>query len=653
MPTQLGRYTLEKKIGAGGMADVWLAHGPNGVCVLKCPHPHLCGNPEFVRMFLDEASILAQLHHPGIAQIYDLGHVSNAYYLAMEYVPGFDLMSISLEQERNGELMSPELCARIVADAAGALHYAHEAKDKNGRALNIVHRDVTPHNILLSRQGVVKLIDFGVAKASSTMHRTQAGFVKGKYPYMSPEQITGQVIDRRVDVYALGLVLYELLTNVRAIPGNTEIEQIDAARAGKIRPIEQLRPNIPVPLRQILGACLLHEVEGRYPTALALKEDLEKFLTLERQVLGQEDLLRLFRVVAADSGDTSFEGRPTEHEQPVSGNGPVVLPDSTLSPQKVDELGYSSTMPSMKVPAIPASATPLPLTAPVKVNSKPNAVGAPISLSQAPAASSHPTGMLVAPVSRTPLYVLIGLSTLVIGLVLALWKPWESPQPTRPIDPVPVAVVDAGTNEIAGKIDTFEFPAEDAGAVVAAEAPDAGVPVQAVVEVVDAGAQTPVFVAPKPTGTAHVSLTAETEASVIIDGRKVGSTPVELDLPVGTHFVVLKSGSVEKKLSWKLKAGETRSFALPAPSAVEPPQPPVVAASVAVRIEANPFCTMKIDGRQIGEGISFKELQLAVGSHSIECALVDPSLPAPRIKRQTVTLVDGRPASVKFDMMTP
>ena len=136
------------------------------VCVVKRPHAALCANPEFVRMFLDEASLLAQLHHPGIAQIFDLGHVGDTYYLAMEYVPGFDLMTISLEHERQGELMAPELCARIIADVAGALHSAHEAKHpKTGQALSLIHRDVTPHNVLLSTSGVVKLIDFGVARA--------------------------------------------------------------------------------------------------------------------------------------------------------------------------------------------------------------------------------------------------------------------------------------------------------------------------------------------------------------------------------------------------------------------------------------------------------------------------------------------------------
>jgi serine/threonine-protein kinase len=267
MADRLGPYTLDKRIGAGGMADVFLARGPMGLCVVKRPHPHLCANPEFVRMFLDEASLLAQLHHPGIAQIFDLGHVSGVYYLAMEYVPGFDLMTISLEHERHGELIAPELCARIVADAAAAMHYAHEAKGKNGQPLNLVHRDISPHNILVSTKGVVKVIDFGVARASTVTHRTRAGHVKGKYPYMAPEQVTGQAIDRRVDVYALGLVLYELLTNVRAIAGNGEVEQIQNAKHARIRPIEQLRPNTPVALRQILAGCLHPSPSGLKPAA--------------------------------------------------------------------------------------------------------------------------------------------------------------------------------------------------------------------------------------------------------------------------------------------------------------------------------------------------------------------------------------------------
>lgn len=480
MAEKLGQYLLQKKIGAGGMADVWLAQGPRGVCVVKVPHRHLCDNAEFVRMFLDEASLLAQLNHPNIAQIFDLGQVNGTYYLAMEYVAGFDLMTISLEHERHGELMAPELCARIVADAAGALHYAHEAKGANGQPLNLIHRDVTPHNILLSRQGVVKIIDFGVAKASSTLHRTQVGFVKGKYPYMSPEQVTGQTIDRRVDVYALGLVLYELLTNVRAIAGNNEIEQIDNARYGRIRPVEQLRPNVPVPIRQILGGCLHFDVAGRYPTALALKEDLEKFLTLQRQALGQEDLLRLFRGVAADVGDVEEPAaRATEVEQPAS-QGAVVLPSNAAA--KIDELGYSPTQPSM------ANLKPLQLATPVSV-------AAPVS----PPAKS-----------KGPVLALAGLSLVIVALALALWEPWavkDAPDAGAALTTPPVAKVDAGPPEPV-----------DAGAPELA-APDAAVP------------------EPVELRAAVVSVTAPTPLEVTVDGKKYGKTPIELELTPGTHRI--------------------------------------------------------------------------------------------------------------------
>lgn len=654
MGTQLGKYTLDKKIGAGGMADVWLARGPNGVCVLKCPHRHLCDNAEFVRMFLDEASLLAQLHHPGIAQIYDLGQASGAYYLAMEYVPGFDLMSISLEHERHGELMAPELCARIVADAAAALHYAHEAKDKNGNPLNIVHRDVTPHNILLSTQGVVKLIDFGVAKASSTMHRTQAGFVKGKYPYMSPEQITGQQIDRRVDVYALGLVLYELLTNVRAIPGNTEIEQIDAARSGRIRPIEQLRPNTPMPLRQIIAACTFQDVNGRYPTALALKEDLEKYLSLERQVVGQDDLLRLFRVVSADLGEVNAPdpARPTELEQPISGSGAVVVPNTTLPPNKVDLLGYSTTEPSMKQPVISLknAATPAAQEAAAPTRQIP-------SRSEAP--HTGQTEPVTVPVSRAPLYALTGLSVLIIGLVLALWQPW-----VKPPEPEPVAARDAGVGgPIPGKVEAFVFPAVDAGA----EEPelDAGPEQLAAVdagevlaEVVDAGAPKPV---PDPlhsrpeVAPGRLTVTSAVEATVTVDGQKVGVTPVELEVTPGAHAIVVKGEGFEKKVAWKFKSGESRALVVPAPKVkanVEVPNPPPSDAKGAVRIDASPFCAMRVDGKAVSEGpVSFKQVELSVGAHTVECVLEDPSLPAPRVKKQKVNVKEGETASVQFNML--
>lgn len=626
MAQQLGKYTLDKKIGSGGMADVWLAQGPRGVCVVKTPHPHLCDNPDFVRMFLDEAALLAQLHHPGIAQIYDLGQEKGRYFLAMEYVPGFDLMTISLEHERHGELMSPELCARIVADAAAALHYAHEAKGQNGQPLHLIHRDVTPHNILLSRQGVVKLIDFGVAKASNAMHRTQAGLVKGKYPYMSPEQIAGQVIDRRVDVYALGLVLYELLTNVRAIAGNTEVDQIKNAQAGNVRPIEQLRPNVPVPLRQILGGCLFHEVEGRYPTALAVKEDLEKFLTLERHVLGQDDLLRLFRVVAADVGEVGLDARLTEPEQPVSNpSGPVVVPDSG----KIDELGYSATEPSLKMPAL-----------------KPLQLG-PAQVSSSPQPRSNTTDAVEVPKSKAPMIALAGLSLLIIGLVLALWQPWAGPETPSAIDAGVAAV------EIPEKLEKFTFPTEDAGV----EAPvDAGTAVAELIdagpapvaEVLDAGVP-PVAVEPDQRAVL-VTVTSVVEADVFVDGKPYGRTPQELQLTAGAHQIIVRNlaEGLDRKFNWKLKPGETKTLAVPAPSAAPPP----VAKKGALHVSAPPFCELKVDGKQMpGPPVAVWDVEVSAGTHMVSCALVDPSLPRPRVKAQQVTVEAGGVTRIEFNML--
>ncbi|MBL8951555.1 MAG: serine/threonine protein kinase, partial [Myxococcaceae bacterium] len=443
MPEQLGKYVLEKRIGAGGMADVFLARGPSGTCVVKRPHPHLCNSPEFVKMFLDEASLVAQLTHPGIATVFDLGQVNGVYYLAMEYVPGYDLMTISLEHERHGEYMAPELAARVMADAALALHYAHDALGARGQPLNIIHRDVTPHNILLSTTGHVKVIDFGVAKAADTMHRTQAGLVKGKYPYMAPEQITGQKIDRRVDVYALGLVLYELLTNARAIAGEMEVEQIENARHMRIKPVEQLRPNTPEPLKIILNSCFQMNPEKRYPSAAALAADLEKYLVYEGHKVGREDLLRLFRVIAAEQGKPAdvVPAQPLDKTYHGAGSGSApVGPLATDAAAAKTDLEVPSNPLVPKLPPQVAvlklgeaqAVEPLQLLAPTDQNVPvPKAGVTPSSGVTAPepayvpAAPAPPASMpeLVVPPPSRPPFALIAVGLVLLGVVGFLgWK---------------------------------------------------------------------------------------------------------------------------------------------------------------------------------------------------------------------------------------
>jgi serine/threonine protein kinase len=597
MPERLGPYLLEKRIGAGGMADVFLARGPQGICVVKRPHKQLSANPEFVRMFLDEASILAQLNHPGIARIYDLGQFNKVYYLAMEYVPGFDLMTMSLEHERQGELMAPELCARIVSDAAIALHHAHEAQSTTGLPLNIIHRDVTPHNILLSMSGIVKLIDFGVARASTAMHRTQTGLVKGKYPYMSPEQITGQAIDRRVDVYALGLVLYELLTNVRAIAGETEIDQIDNARYARIRPIEQIRPNVPEQLRRVIAGCLSPTVERRYPTAQLVHAALVEYLHTERHVVGQEDLLRLFRVVAAEVShlepptDPRIEGsavdEPMGRKTELESMGPmasVVLATTE----------YSMTAPNVSVPS--TSHRPLPM--PIQLQELSTNHGSPQG---APA----PAGVATAPpLARSfKLQALVG--TLVVaavaGVGLVAWRE----------RPVVVAVPDASLPEV-----PVMEPLPDLPVVNTVE--DAG---QGAVEV--------------PLGAEAVHLAVESSVAGLlsIDGNLVKSRFVNL-LP-GKHTVLLvnsKEGLFYKKVISVAPAER-------GPLRVEPQKG-------RLRLDIQPFGRVVVDRQEVSPGISYKEIELWEGIHTLEVTLEKQQV----TRRVVITPGEETKENIRFEL---
>ena len=625
MAETLGPYTLEKRIGAGGMADVFLAKGPRGVCVIKRPHPHLCANEDFVRMFLDEAAILASLHHPNIAEIFDLGQVNGAYYLAMEYVPGFDLMTISLEHERQGELMAPELCARIIADVAGALHSAHEAKHpKTGQALNLIHRDVTPHNVLLSTSGVVKLIDFGVARAATATHRTQAGLVKGKYPYMSPEQITEQALDRRVDVYALGLVLYELLTNTRAIAGNTEVEQIDNARASRIRPIEQLRPNLPMPLRQILASCVHPDRDGRYPTALALKEDLEKYLKFVGQPIGQEDLLRLFRVVAAEvahlepgtppqmsaaEAQHTWAGARTEQEIP---SDPAAIGAGDLA------LGVAPTAPSMRqiAPVLPNNAPDLkqPFSLAPTLESK--VAGQAVNPKATDAAGSVPkelqsTGIignrkavkealegevdtLPAPTSRgLKNWAVLGGLALIVIIAGALLLGPPGPKPVAEVvdagaaGPLIAVIEDAGAPEPEPEVD-----AGDAVAVAVVEGP------------VDAGAE------PDPRA-AIVRVTADIPMAVTSSGHKYGVTPTTLELAAGRHVIEASNGAFycTKSDTVELVPGDNVEIKF-------------INARGTLELRAEPVAEFFINGRKVpGTGnSSVKDVELCEGAYTIKAA---------------------------------
>ncbi|MFL5354525.1 protein kinase domain-containing protein [Archangium sp.] len=278
------------------MAEVFLARveGPMGfekTLVLKRILPHLAEDPAFVGMFFTEARVAAQLNHPHIVQIFDFGQAEGTYYLAMEYIDGPDLRTLSAKAVQAGISLPPAFCAKIASAACEGLAFAHDFVDPStGKHLELIHRDISPDNILLSRQGAVKVVDFGIAKATNQRHKTKTGTIKGKIAYMPLEQLQGQPLDRRADVYALGVVLYELLTGNYPFEATTDVSMMQAILFEPLVPAKSRRTDLPEALVQILDKALSKVREQRYPDCLTFQADLERFIVSTGQSVGARDL---------------------------------------------------------------------------------------------------------------------------------------------------------------------------------------------------------------------------------------------------------------------------------------------------------------------------------------------------------------------------
>jgi tRNA A-37 threonylcarbamoyl transferase component Bud32 len=273
-----GRYTLVCRLASGGMANLYLAQlkgreGFEKLVAIKRIHEHLGEQEEFIQMFVDEARLAARISHPNVVQVIELDTLEGFHFIAMEYVDGESLATL-LTQARP----RPALCARIVADAAAGLHAAHELRDKSGELLGVVHRDVSPYNILLGYDGAVKMVDFGVARARGNLHTTSVGALKGRLAYMPPEQIRGDPVDRRADVFSLGVVLYEITAHRRLFKAHSEEATMQNVMRGEIAPPSQVKPDYPPDLERIVMKALEREAEKRHQSAEELQVALEGFL---------------------------------------------------------------------------------------------------------------------------------------------------------------------------------------------------------------------------------------------------------------------------------------------------------------------------------------------------------------------------------------
>src|SRR5690606_8656157 len=245
------KYQLIKRIAQGGIAEVFLARqlgdvgGFSRQVAIKRMFPHLIDREDIITMFIDEARIVAELNHPAIVQTFDLGVTDGAFYIAMEYIDGLDLRRVCEIGIENDAFLPAEIAVQIIIEAAAGLHYAHTRVDADGNPMNIVHRDVSPQNILISRQGAVKICDFGIAKAERRLTTTRSGEFKGKFGYMSPEQATGMPLDLRSDIFSLGILLYETTVGTRLFRAFNEYETIKLVVNAVVEPPSQISPNFP------------------------------------------------------------------------------------------------------------------------------------------------------------------------------------------------------------------------------------------------------------------------------------------------------------------------------------------------------------------------------------------------------------------------
>jgi serine/threonine-protein kinase len=304
----LGRYEVVGHLASGGMAEVLLGRvrGPHGferAVVLKRILPHLARMSSFVDMFLDEARIIARIHHPNVVQVHELGKEGDELFMAMEYLAGESVSSLVRRLATRNAKLDHALAAFIVAEACAGLHAAHELEDDDGKSLHIVHRDVSPQNIFITFDGAVKVIDFGIAKSADRVARTEAGQLKGKLDFMSPEQCKSEPIDRRTDVFALGIVLYELLTQRRLFKRPSPAGTIKAIVSDPIVPPSRVIATCPATLEKICMRALERDPNERYASALDLRRDLVGALAGLRSAgdaLPEEELAALMCDVLAE-----------------------------------------------------------------------------------------------------------------------------------------------------------------------------------------------------------------------------------------------------------------------------------------------------------------------------------------------------------------
>jgi serine/threonine protein kinase len=361
----LGKYRLLAELGHGGMAQVYLAlakgvAGFNKLVVVKVIQPDLAEDPDFVRMFLDEARLAARLNHPNVVQTNEVDHDGKRYFLAMEYLEGQTLNRVFNRMGRDPKLLPLSHRLRLLADSLSGLQYAHELRDFDGTALGVVHRDVTPHNIFVTYDGLVKVVDFGIAKALNSNAQTQSGVLKGKVSYMAPEQARGERVDRRADLFSVGMILWQVATGKRLYRDLPDMVVIGKLCSNEIPKVGTLAPAVPTRLQAIIDRSLEPDRDRRYGTAAELQADIEAYLDQTGSRISSREIGKLVAEHFAEERAEIQGIIEDQLRQEVQESAVVELPN--LAPGKGSESGRSTArglgIPTGTVPGVAAAAAP-------------------------------------------------------------------------------------------------------------------------------------------------------------------------------------------------------------------------------------------------------------------------------------------------------
>jgi serine/threonine-protein kinase len=520
-PIPFGRYTLIRRIAQGGMAQIFVAvqKGPHGfekVAVLKVILPELTHNEDFVRMFLDEARIAAILDHNNVVRVYDFGEIDGQYFIAMEHLPGEDLASLLQQVRRSGKPMPIDVAADLIAHAATGLHFAHELKDPRGKLMNVVHRDVSPSNIIVTYHGTVKLVDFGIARAESNLTKTEAGTLKGKVAYVSPEQAQGEPLDRRSDIWALGTVLHELLTGVRVFRRESDLKSLEAVTKARVPSTREARPDVPEELDRIVLKAMSRQLEERYQTAAEMEHDLAAFLVSMGVVRSERKLAgfmeQTFDAERRDAKLLIAQAKSVDL-------GPVLATPSQLRhlPQNLGPIRSNTEVPAARAPMLgPEAKTEL----------------------EAPDAPEARSGF---PVAR-----LVALAIVTAGVAVTVVARSTLQTPPAPVPPEPMAAApEAKPAPTPAPAPAPEPPL----AVAAPAAPEAAAPAK------PDKPEKAKPAAPKAAARGKLTIDSVPWSEVFFNGKKLGDTPlVDFPMPVGVHVLKLVNddkglkGSVEVEI---------------------------------------------------------------------------------------------------------